>query len=109
MAAHSAPPREPGLTRAGVVTAISGLSAALVWLHGGVYSTWLDEHKDALAGALLLVGPTISAWLARRHTTPLADPRDADGAPLVAAPPVVDTTAEVAAVLAAANQIHPAT
>lgn len=85
MAAHSSKQAEPLLTRTRVVTVIGGLSAALVWLHGGVYSTWLDENKDEVAGGLLLVLPYISARLSRKHVTPVASPKDADGVDLAPA------------------------
>jgi len=86
MAAHSAAPREPVLTRAAVVTALSVLSALLVKTGASDVSTWLSVHSDEVAGGVLSIGPIIAGLLARRHVTPVASPQDSDGTQLVPAP-----------------------
>lgn len=93
MADHTAKQPEPVKTRAYIVTAIGTLSALVVHWHGGVYSTWLDEHKDEIATAILVAGPTVSAWLARKHVTPVVSPKSADGESLAVTPVKVPAVA----------------
>ncbi|WP_189333206.1 hypothetical protein [Actinoplanes ianthinogenes] len=45
-----------------------------------------DDIRDASVEVIAIVGPLVAAYWARRHVTPTADPRDADGRPLVPAP-----------------------
>lgn len=89
MALHSSTRPQPVLTRAAVVTVLTVLSALLVQLGAGDVSVWLDEHSELIAGVVLAAGPTVSAWLARRHVTPTAAPRANDGTKLVRADKVV--------------------
>lgn len=102
MADHNAKQPEPVLMRAAIVTALSVLSALLVKTGASDVSSWLSIHSDEVAGALLAVGPAVSAWLARRHVTPLVSPRNAEGDKLVRDAPVFATDA-----LLAANAIYP--
>lgn len=88
MADHSASQPEPVLTRAGVVTAISGLSAALAYVGLPDIADALSSYSAPIAGVILVVGPVVTAWLARRHVTPVASPRTADGSKLVVEAPV---------------------
>lgn len=110
MANHSVEARrpQPVLTRSTLTTVIAVLSALLA--HYGLASAgvWLDGHSDAIAGAVLAAGPTVSALLARRHVTPLAAPVDADGNELVPAGSA-PATIDAARVLAETNAIHPVT
>lgn len=76
---HSAPAREPLLNRA-VVTALVGLAVAL-----GLITT---DIGDQLVVVLVAVLPLVTGVWARRVVTPLSDPRNAGGVPLV--PAVVD-------------------
>lgn len=107
MAAHNAAPSEPLLTRTAIVHVIAALVALLTLTGGGRVAAWLGENSDAIAGAVLLVSPFVSALLARRHVTPVAAPKDDDGAPLVrqgSAPATLDA----ATVLDEAEQTYPA-
>lgn len=95
--------KEPLLTRAGIVTAISVLAALLVHLGAGSVSDWLAAHSDQIAGVLLAVGPLVTGLLARAHVTPVASPKDNAGNRLVPATQQLD----VSAALAAADAIYP--
>lgn len=108
MADHAAKQPEPVLTRAAVVTALSVLSALLVKSGAGDVSAWLSVHSDEVAGAVLAVGPAVSAWLARKHVTPLLSPKNAAGEKLETAslPDVSDITPD--AVAPDASDIQPA-
>lgn len=97
--------KEPLLTRAGIVTAISVLAALLVHVGAGSVSTWLGGHANEIAGLVLAAGPIVSGLLARPHVTPVAAPKDNAGNLLTpAAQPL-----EVSDALAAADAIYPAT
>ena len=76
--------REPVLTAGAIVGAILSLVAALVAF--GVVD-WSEEQIGALEAALVAIVPMVlslvGAWLARRQVTPVSDPRDNDGTPLV--------------------------
>ena len=75
---------EPVLTAGGIVGAILSIVAALIAF--GVVD-WTPEQVGALEAALLSIVPLAlsvgAAYLARQRVTPLARPRDKDGAPLV--------------------------
>lgn len=109
MATHSTQPKQPQpiLTRAGVVTAITVLAAVLVRLHLGSVASWLTDAEDPLAGAILAAGPVYTAFLARRHVTPLEQPKDNVGNDLVPAGSTADTDAAAAAALAQAEATYP--
>lgn len=97
---------QPLLTRAGIITALAVLSSLLVHLGLGNVASALDSYVDPLAAVILSVAPLVSAYLGRRHVTPVAAPRDNDGNELVpagSAPAVLDA----AIALAEANEIHP--
>lgn len=74
---------EPVWSANGIVAAVSAVIAALIAF--GVID-WSDDQRAAFMAAVVavlgVVGPSIAAWWIRRQTTPLADPKDADGAPL---------------------------
>lgn len=64
----------------GFVQATVVLCTAMGWVD---LSTEQQSAVYAFAAALLaLILPVLGAWYARSKTTPLADPRDEDGAPL---------------------------
>jgi hypothetical protein len=114
---HATKRPQPILTRARIITALAILSALLVKVGAGSVPAWLDEYSAWIAGAVLAVGPLVTGYLARRHTTPTSSPRDNDGNQLVpvgtAAAEVDDGGSEAASVvdeaLADAERIHPAT
>lgn len=86
MAAHNAPADsrpQPVLSTTAVVHVIAVLCAVLVKLGAGDVSTWLGAHSAVIAGAVLVVSPFVSAFLAARKVTPLSSPQAADGTPLV--------------------------
>lgn len=70
---------QPVLSWAGIVAFIGGLLALLVTL--GVPIT--DDQTKAALAALVLAGPIVTALVARRKVTPLANPKDNAGNPLV--------------------------
>lgn len=109
MASHSTQRKQPQpvLTRAGIVTVLAVLSALLVHFGAPSWGAWVDAHSSWIAGAILTVAPPVSAWLARRHVTPLASPKDNDGNDLVPAGSTRDTDAAAAAALAQAEAIYP--
>lgn len=90
-----APRPEPVLTAARLAAAVSGVIAAV----GAVLTLlgWSDagqvHQAEVLAGGIVtsvatlaaVVAPMVAAYRARAKVTPLSDPRDAAGAPLVAA------------------------
>lgn len=77
---------EPVLTRAGIITVISVLSALLVKTGGGSVSSWLDANSDLVAGLILAAAPVITGVLARFHVAPISDPRVAAALTLPAVP-----------------------
>lgn len=106
MAAHSSARPQPLLTRAGVVSVISTLSALLVHFNGGHVADWLNVNQDLIAGAILAVSPSVTALLTRRHVTPVASPQSADGVPLI---PAGQPELDPGSVLAVAESIHAVT
>jgi hypothetical protein len=76
---------QPLVIRAGIVTVISLLSAALIHTNNGSISSWLNVNADLIAAVVLAVSPIVSAYLSRRHVTPVASPRDNAGNALVPA------------------------
>lgn len=74
--------RQPVVTRAFVVAAISLIVAAL----GQAGVVVPKDVADQLTEVLAVLAPLAVAYWARRHVTPVADPRDVDGAPLVRGP-----------------------
>ncbi len=73
--------RQPILTRALILAALGVVWAVLAHYAAPVPPT-IREAVDAFALAGV---PLALAYWARRHTTPTADPRDAQGTPLVPA------------------------
>lgn len=86
--------REPLLTRAAIVSAVAAVVAVLA-----TFGYHVDPQvQDALVQVLTLlaiVGPIAAAYLARKHVTPVADPKAADDTPLV---PADDSSASSGAV-----------
>lgn len=80
--------RQPILTRA-LVVAVIALGAAILGRYG---VTIPPDIRVPLAEVVAVAAPIALALWARRHTTPLADPRDATGRPLI----VADTATEQA-------------
>lgn len=82
----SDPTREPLFTKA---TYVAGATAALSLLAvPGVHvAPAIADAVPQLATLAAIATPFVTAWLARKHVTPVADPRDRDGAPLVPATP----------------------
>jgi hypothetical protein len=80
----SDPVREPLFQKATVVT-IVGSVVALLAAFGVHVRPELADAAIQLGTIALLLLPIVTAWVARRHVTPIADPRAADGTPLVPA------------------------
>jgi hypothetical protein len=85
MSAHTEKQPQPVLTRAAIVTVVHVLAALLVEAGAGRVSSWLDARANLIALVILAAAPLVSAFLARRHVTPNARPRAADGTRLVPA------------------------
>lgn len=75
---------QPVLNRAAVV-AVVGLVVAILRQAGVIVS---PEVADLAVEAVAILGPLAVAWWSQRHVTPVDDPRDAAGRPLVTLPPV---------------------
>ncbi|MDG4792710.1 hypothetical protein [Micromonospora sp. WMMD1082] len=73
--------RQPLLTRAAIIAGLGLLYATLA--HFGVILP--PAIADAVEPFALAVIPIALAYWGRGHVTPVADPRDADGSPLVPA------------------------
>lgn len=71
--------RQPIVTRAAIVAAVA-LTVAILGRFGVVVPPDTATHIVEL---LAVAAPFALAYWARRHTTPLTDPRDANGRPLV--------------------------
>jgi hypothetical protein len=85
--------REPLLTRAGIVSIVA-VVVALLGTFGVHLTPQLQDGIVQLLTLLAILGPLVAAYLARKHVTPVADPRADDGTPLVPeatedAPPAV--------------------
>lgn len=72
--------REPLVIRAAIVAAVTGVIHALVVL--GLLPI-VSEQEAAIAGAIDLLGTVVLVIWTRGAVTPVADPRAADGRPLV--------------------------
>jgi hypothetical protein len=105
-AAHKRP--TPLTTRAYVVSTVSALAALCVELGAPKLGADLTRYSDVVAFVVLTAGPTVTAWLARRHVTPSADPRDNDGVKLVRVDTAAVVQTDIASALAAAEAIFPA-
>jgi hypothetical protein len=81
---------QPVLTWAGIVAFVGGLLALLVTF--GVPITG-DQTTAALA-ALVLAGPIVTALVARGKVTPVANPKDNTGTPLVPVTPTSPVSAD---------------
>ncbi|MDX3101766.1 hypothetical protein [Nonomuraea angiospora] len=73
--------REPALIKGAIVGLLAAVVHVLVVVFGVTLPGFLDE--TTLAGALDFVAGAVAVWLIRRSVTPTADPRDAQGRPLV--------------------------
>lgn len=70
--------REPLITTA-VITSV--VSAALVLLAS--FGLALDAGQtQAIIGFITVVAPLVLAYVARKHVTPVSDPKDSNGSPL---------------------------
>lgn len=77
------PSKEPVIW-SNVLSAIMAILGALVALNViNVLPEQMQAIETAIGAVLLIVGPTISMVVARRNSTPLADPHDIDGGVLV--------------------------
>lgn len=74
--------RQPLITRAAIV-AVMGLIVAILGRYGVMVPPEIRDHSVEV---IAIVGPLVAAYWARRHVTPVADPRDANARPLVPAP-----------------------
>lgn len=82
----SDPKREPLFTQATYVAGATALVTVLAALGIHLAPGVQDFVVQAWPVVAILV-PFATALAARRHVTPVADPRDADGNPLVSAAP----------------------
>lgn len=77
------PSKEP-VIYANIVTAIMAVLGALVALNViSLLPEQMQAIEAAIGAVLLIAGPVVATVLARRNSTPLADPKDVDGLPLV--------------------------
>lgn len=74
---------QPLLSRAAVVGVVGALVVILRAVGVGVP----PDVADALVDLVAILGPTVVALWTHRHVTPVVDPRDAAGRPLVSLPP----------------------
>jgi 4-amino-4-deoxy-L-arabinose transferase-like glycosyltransferase len=70
---------EPTLT-AGALTAVVAAVLAVLAVFGYQFP---EGVRDAIGPAVAIVAPLIAGWVARRRVTPVDDPQDVDGTPLV--------------------------
>jgi hypothetical protein len=70
--------REPLLTTAAITSVVSAALALLVSFGLGIDPT----QTEAIMGFVGVVAPFVVAYLARKHVTPVADPKDHNGSPL---------------------------
>ena len=71
--------QEPVITANSIVAFIS--AAIVLAITFGLSIS--EEQKAAILGVVVIVAPLVAAWWARRKVTPLAEPKDEDGSPLV--------------------------
>jgi hypothetical protein len=107
MAAHSVAQPKPVLTRAGIITVISVLTALLTKVGLGQVASCLSGAEDPIAGLVLAIGPVYTAVLSQRHTTPVASPRDNDGTKLVPVGSSLSVSSTLSEALAEAEEIYP--
>lgn len=107
MAGHSTKQPAPGVTRARIAVVIGVLTALCVKLGLGQVASVLTQYEDPIAAVVLAVAPLVAAHLAKRHTTPLSSPKDADGNDLAPVGSPVHLDAAAAASLAVAEQTYP--
>jgi hypothetical protein len=70
---------EPLVTDATVIAVVTALLAL-----GASFGLDLsDGQRNAVLGAVAVLAPLVLAYISRRKVTPNADPRAADGTPLV--------------------------
>jgi zinc transporter ZupT len=73
--------REPAVVKGAIVGLLGAIVHVLVVVTGVELPGFLDP--TTLAGVLDFVAGAIAVWLIRRSVTPVADPRDEQGRPLV--------------------------
>lgn len=84
--------REPLLSRTSVASAVTLLVglAALVGVNVSQDDqTTIVNAALAVVSAVAVIGHYYAAWRARQKVTPVADPKDADGVPLVPLEPEI--------------------
>src|SRR5689334_15524996 len=75
--------REIVLTRASVVSAVGTAVALLAVMGVGITHAQQEKAVDVLVVALPVALPLLGALWSRLHVTPVWDPRDAEGVPMV--------------------------
>lgn len=79
------PEKEP-VAYSNIASAVMAFLGALVALNViNLLPDQLEAVETALGAALAILGPLVSTLLARRASTPLAEPKDVDMTPLVRA------------------------
>ncbi|WP_412736287.1 hypothetical protein [Krasilnikovia sp. MM14-A1259] len=77
--------RQPLTSRAAAVAVVGLVVVALA--HAGIAIP--ADIREAVVEVIAVGGPLVAAFWTRRHVTPTASPRAADGTPLVPAPPTL--------------------
>lgn len=72
--------REPVVLANMIAAAVSAVLVALVALG---YLPWNEGQQAAVVGAVIAITNVVAAVWARAQVTPMTDPRDFDGTPLV--------------------------
>lgn len=82
--------REPVLNAAAIVGLVELFIVMLISLGVlNVDDAQLQSILNFSAAAIMIVAPLIGAWIARRYTWPISDPRDDDGTELVVGYPAI--------------------
>ena len=71
--------REPLITAGAITGAVTAVIALVVAF--GVDVT--EDQQAAILGVVAVIAPAVVALWSRRKVTPLADPKDTDGTPLM--------------------------
>jgi len=83
--------REPVLNAATIVGLVEFFIVMLISL--GVFkvdNAQLETILNFSAAFIMIAAPVVGAWIARRYTWPMVDPRDDEGTALVVGYPAVD-------------------